>query len=546
MECFEALLESTLMSDDEEQPPKALLLPISNAPQLSSTSLSLPMAASGSQSGTRPYQLTFSSREEQIRYIQHLHNSCRRYNGNPDEIFSWLDELDACLVREGYPETDHPFIVRQLLTGETLNHYLIHEDLVFNFCDLRKLFLLKQNTLAPLRTIPSLDSTQLRPLNSIPSCLTSTQYPVTTHSQQVNVTNPSTLSFTQSLEDLTQHDIRKTIIEDLHRNMAKFTGDHRQDVVKWLTCLALKFETAGISGPKRLQLMSQLLDKGALDWFQEHRTKFNECWEDFIAQFKKTFDSPNRARIAMQKLHSYIQSPQQDVRSFCAEMRKLFQEADPQMSSSMKLELLLAKINPTYRLDLLKQKPKDPEDFEDMAKDPENTYLIYDAIDQNSSPASYSSPNWEFVSTNATIPTPSGSDSFVSSMYLPRQPSSAVSPAFQQTRFGLPTNSTSLPASMTAVRPWRPSTFHTASNQRPSFDRYSSTMGSRHNPPTFRPRGVGHNHGIAGVAAIPPLMSIPTSAPPLPSNGTVLSDAPLPLVCQLCNEVGHSARGCHF
>lgn len=46
--------------------------------------------------------------------------------------------------------------------------------------------------------------------------------------------------------------------------------------------------------------MSQLLDKDALDRLQEHEAKFNYCWDDFVGQCKKTFDSPNRARIAMQ------------------------------------------------------------------------------------------------------------------------------------------------------------------------------------------------------------------------------------------------------
>ena len=85
----------------------------------------------------------------------------------------------------------------------------------------------------------------------------------------------------------------------------------------------------------------------------------------------------------MQKLNSYSQSPQQDIQSFCSEMRKLLQEADTQMRSSMKLESLLAKINPSYRLDLLKQKPKDPEEFEVMAKNLENIYLAFQAIGQN-------------------------------------------------------------------------------------------------------------------------------------------------------------------
>ena len=147
--------------------------------------------------------------------------------------------------------------------------------------------------------------------------------------------------------------------------------------------IEIKLDTADIPTPKKFALIPQLLDKGALDWFQENKAKFNNSWSIFVEHFKRTFDSPNRARIGMQKLNSYIQSPYQDIRSFCSKMRKLFLEADPQMSSTMKLEFLLAKVNSSYRLDLLKLKPKGPTEFETMARDIENIYLVNEAIEQN-------------------------------------------------------------------------------------------------------------------------------------------------------------------
>ncbi|CAF3303732.1 unnamed protein product [Rotaria sp. Silwood2] len=304
------------------------------------------------------------------------------YNGDPAQLTTWLRETGAFIAKEGYPETDHSFIIRHLLTDDALNYYLAHEDIIFNFYDLRKLFLHKQNALAPLRTLQSLDSIATLTLNSTPPMLTSTQCPALT---TTTAGNPcaTTFMFAEIWEDLTQNDIRKSIMEDLQRNTTKFTGDYRQDVIKWLKNIEIKFETAGMPVAKRFDMIFQLLDKGALDWFQDNKAKFNNLWSEFVIHFKKTFDSPNYARIAMQKLNSYAQSLQQDIRSFCSEMRKLFQEADPQMSSTIKLELLLAKVNPSYRLDLLKQKPKDPEEFEIMAKDLENTYLALDAMEQN-------------------------------------------------------------------------------------------------------------------------------------------------------------------
>ena len=102
----------------------------------------------------------------------------------------------------------------------------VTEDIIFSFYDLRKLFLHKQNALAPLRTLQSLDSTSVVILNTTPSILTSTQLPAPA---TTTVSNPytTTLTFAQTLEDLTQNDIRKAIIEDLQRSTTKFTGDHR-------------------------------------------------------------------------------------------------------------------------------------------------------------------------------------------------------------------------------------------------------------------------------------------------------------------------------
>ncbi|CAF5174775.1 unnamed protein product, partial [Rotaria magnacalcarata] len=328
----------------------------------------------------KPYQITFSSRDEEIKYTQKLVDNCTLYNGDPDNLMSWLRDTGAFIVKERYPETDHPFIIRHLLTDDALDYYLAHEDIIFSFYDLRKLLLHKQNALAPLRTLPTPDSIATLPLTAVPPVLTSTQLPTSTTDKTTAMT---TYTFAQSLEDLTQNDIRKTIIEDLQRSTTKFTGEHRQDVLKWLKTIEIKFETADIPTVKKFDLIPQLLDKGALDWFQDNKTNFNNSWSFFVDHLKKTFDSPNRARIAMQKLNSYAQSPNQDVRSFCSEMRKLFSEADSHMSSSMKLEFLLAKVTPTYRLDLLKQKPKDPTEFETMTRDIKNIYLVHEAIEQN-------------------------------------------------------------------------------------------------------------------------------------------------------------------
>ena len=348
------------------------------------------------------------------------------------------------------------------------------------------------------------------------------------------------------MDDLTQHDIRKTIIEDFQRNSTKFTGEQRQDVIKWLKNLELKFETANIPPTKKFDLISQLLDKGALDWFQENKLKFNHSWDDFVQQFKKTFDSPNRARIAMQKLNSYAQLPQQDVRSFCSEMRKLFHEADPQMSSNMKLELLLAKINPSYRLDLLKQKPKDPEEFETMAKDLENTYIVYEALQQNnpsnfaiSVESVYASTEQPFRSDSESPRSPSYED-YSQNNYRTSQPIPSRSR-------GPLTNSSS-----TATSSINHSSLQQRTPPRPSVTyqqrviNHNSPFTPRHRLSTYHLSNPSTNHSSMAPHDIPPLMSIPSSSSTSQLDTCNPSFQSSSLVCQLCSAPGHSARQCPF
>lgn len=83
----------------------------------------------------------------------------------------------------------------------------------------------------------------------------------------------------------TQNDIRKTIIEDLQRKTTKFSGEHRQVVIKWLKTIEIKFEKADIPTTKKFDLIPQLLDKGALDWFQDNKTTFTNSWSVFVDQF---------------------------------------------------------------------------------------------------------------------------------------------------------------------------------------------------------------------------------------------------------------------
>ena len=532
-----------MSSDEDERPPKTLLQPLSHFQPRQFNLTSSSMAAQETSTSEKPYQITFSTREDEIQYTQKLMANCATYDGNPEQLVTWLKETSAFIANEGYPETDHPFIIRHLLIDDALDYYQAHEDIIFNFFDLRKLFLHKHNVLAPLRTLSSLDSVTTLTLNSVPSILTSTRLPPNPSNVTNNESTPTTFTFAQSIDDLTQHDIRKTIIEDLQRNNPKFTGDQQQDVIKWLKNLESKFDTAGITDAKKFDLISQLLDKGALDWFREHKIKFDHSWSTFVEALKKTFDSPNRARVALQKLTSYSQSPQQDVRSFCSEMRKLFTDADPQMSPTMKLELLLAKVNPSYRLDLLKQKPNDPAEFELMAKDLENTYLVFDAMEQHSQSNTY------FPSVAAPISPPRPVSHATN-----RQFSASSHTNINNTNYrslhqyrdnpryspNMSYVSRYLPAtSWNSQRTFQPSTtprstrgyFAPRNNPRQNLFAYQPSLSSQQQSPSI---------------TIPPLMQISPSSSLHDPLQPPFSDQSASLVCQWCSTSGHLVRDCPF
>ena len=214
------------MSSDDEHPPKELLRPISSW-QASLVPADPDSMASKVSSSTRsPCQITFPNRESEIQYLQKFRNTCSTFDGTPDQFSSWFKETSLFLAQQSYPETDHPYIIRHLLIDDALDFYLAHEDLVFNFCDLRKLFLRKLDALAPLRSISSLDSIASITFTAAHPALSSTQINTTAPLSSTLPTGATTISFAQSLEDLTQNDIRKTILEDLQRNTPKFTGDH--------------------------------------------------------------------------------------------------------------------------------------------------------------------------------------------------------------------------------------------------------------------------------------------------------------------------------
>jgi hypothetical protein len=145
-------------SDDNERPPQQLLQSVTHYQVVSSQMASALMSTHESVTTKKPGRITFSTRDEEIRYTQKLMDNCATYDGTPEQLIAWLKETDAFIAKENYPDSDHPFIIRHLLVDDALDYYLAHDHLVFNFSDLRELFLHNPQVFASWRTLYSLNA----------------------------------------------------------------------------------------------------------------------------------------------------------------------------------------------------------------------------------------------------------------------------------------------------------------------------------------------------------------------------------------------------
>ena len=214
------------------------------------------------------------------------------------------------------------------------------------------------------------------------------------------------------------------------------------------------------------------------------------------------------------------------------------------MSSTMKLELLLAKVNPSYRLDLLKQKPKDPEEFEVMAKDLENTYLAFQAMGQNTQGIALF-PS-EAPPSSCDILPYSSSNLYQSTPYNNHNDINYRNDNTSRSNLRFPTNINR--------SPW-----YSLSNSSYGHNQASSRQSfSNQNPgATYNPHRNPRQHLSAYQPPFPQKQPLPShSIPPLMSSSPFVStnqhqqeqssQQTLTLVCQWCLKTGHSARDCPF
>jgi hypothetical protein len=486
--------------DDDPVPKTPLTIPTEYQSTIPKTSSSQPPIQKSTMAAQN--QPLFDTTTNEMKFRQRVMEIVPFYDGDPEALSDWLRNTGAFFAKECIPDAHQVFAIRFLLIENALDIYSAHEDLIHNFNDLRKV-LLHAAGKAPLRTLASLDSISSLPFSMPQPVANSTRLdPNLTTTTSLPTTS---ITFTQSPDDLTQNEYRKSIIAQFREDKSlKFSGEHKQDVIKWLEKLERKFAIAEISDAKKFDYLTELLEKGALNWFIERKTSLNRSWPDFVKQFKKVYDTPNRSQLAFQKLQYYNQSADQDIRSFCSAVRKLCKEYDPEMSKKMKLDFLLRSVNPTYRPEILKLKPTDADEFEQTAIDVENTFLILTAYETN---------------------TPSTYTSF---------PATHQSPVSNYDYHRIQNNSrfTQRPSSNTTSRQFTSSTKHQQGSQ----------QSSNYTPPKLPRQQNLFAYTSATTETQQPQQSIP---PLMPPSQTKTPPHPL-LSCQWCYQQGHSARECPF
>ena len=145
-------------------------------------------------------------------------------------------------------------------------------------------------------------------------------------------------SFSTSISDQTQNDLRRAIVGNLIKNPKTFKGG-KDDVKKWIEEIEHLLDVAHIPDATRLDLISYSLRGDALVWFKNNRLTFSS-WNSFVIELTRAFTSSFHEELAFKKLESYSQGEHQSIRSFFNEVLKLCKDADSTMSEATKLKNL--------------------------------------------------------------------------------------------------------------------------------------------------------------------------------------------------------------
>jgi hypothetical protein len=361
--------------------------------------------------------------------------------------------------------------------------------------------------------------------------------------------------FNTSQLDQTSYALRRAVVDSLIKNPKTFRGG-KEDVKQWLEDIEQAFDTAQIPESIKIDLVQHSLRGEALRWFKNNKSTFTS-WNVFVKGLKEMFLSPFFQEIAFKKLESYSQGVNQPIRSFYNEALKLCNEADPSMSDSSKLRLLLSKTNPTLQFEIRMKGPTTLKQYLDYAIKVEELFHLSNINISNSNSNNSTTPT--FPTTSAITPRhaiqPSKPDKAASSA-LNREPHYDNTYRNNNNNNFSRSSQTFVPSTNTQRsnhrprNPWQPPPQPLVQNSqdvRTQQGGYLNSISSSSAAPSKPPRYSNYNHNNNRPKNFSPSSqannssntNIPSLLAPLPSSS--------PVTCSRCSEQGHQALECsHF
>ena len=238
--------------------------------------------------------------------------------------------------------------------------------------------------------------------------------------------------------------------------------------------------------------------------------------------------------LAFKTLESYTQGEKQSVRNFYNEILKLCKQADTSMSESTKLKNLLNKVKPTIQLEVRKKKPKTTTEFLAYAVEVEELLQLSNvSIDTDINYPSRPKNFFRTINTPSNFFSNSSNDFNSNYASVPQTYSNnnPVSSSFASYR--------SYPYTSDRARTFKPN-YYSQSNQYSSTNnRYTDNTNLRKQKPTPQYKKAFKQSPKANSNSVNTVFSST-----FPSKSDTSNSSISPIICQICNQLGHDASSC--
>lgn len=168
-----------------------------------------------------------------------------------------------------------------------------------------------------------------------------------------------------------------TLAKEQIRTLVKFSGDPREDVIKWLSDVEMVFDRAQLQTSNKYLAVQSYLTEAAEKWFRHNKSTISD-WPTFKLELIKAYQpSLNQTLLQMEQRR---QSPHESVLEYYVDKRQLCLQADPSMSSAMVIHYLTKGLNSTLIPHVIRRRPVTPPDFLVIAQDEEKIQLTLNSL----------------------------------------------------------------------------------------------------------------------------------------------------------------------